>query len=361
MRSNRLSQPDPKSQLQGQYNNTTGLARRLSKRQDNPPAIHTVPQQQRTSLDQQRVDWQPGAQDSRSHLPSPHECNEDDRGLDPYLIREPDQENVYRHSPAQEQGPQPTIRPVQSESEPAPFDQNGEDRQQFQAQHLQNSQEQGLRRQSTSKSQFDYDAHNQGHHLHQQLNNQPGLVIHASYRQQNPETVSQLSHDSPTEPREEPRPISDHSNGQSPTTYQHPQFPDRSSSFQGPRPLSQVVTGMPPPTGTSQQNRRSVDPKQSLQAAQGVQGQAEAREGAPGPPPNYSRGSSFQGNQPTTPGLSPMPSSSGTQGSTYRGGPPQRDQYGPAAPGEQGRSTPPPQPASQDVGDAYKELRMLHL
>jgi hypothetical protein len=353
--SNRLSQSDPKSQPQAQYNNTTGLARRLSKRQDNPLAIRTVQQQQRASLDQQRVDWQPGAQDSRSHLPSPQEGSEDDSGLDPYLIQGPDQENVHRPSPAQEQGQQPTIRPVQGESDRAPFHQNDEGRQQFQAQQLQHSQQQGLHRRSTSNSLINYDVHNQGHHPPQQLNHQPGLIIHAPYQQQNPETVSQLSHDSPIEQREEQRPISVHSNGQSPTTYQ---FPDRSSSFQGPSALSQVVTAMAPPTGASQQNRRSADPKQSLQ---GAQGQPEAREGPPGPPPNYGRGPSFQGNQPTPPGLSPLPSSVGTQGSIYRGGPPQRDQYGPAAPGEQGRNTPPPQPASQDVADAYKELRKSHL
>ncbi|TVY36185.1 hypothetical protein LSUB1_G007213 [Lachnellula subtilissima] len=355
--SNRLSQSDPKSLPQGQYNNnTSGISRRLSKRQDNPPTIRTVPHQQRNSLDQQRVDWQPGPQDSRSHLPSPQEGNEDDSGLDPYLIRGPDQENIHRRSPQEGQGQQPTIHTVQSDSEPAPFHSTDEGRQQLQAQQLQNPQQHGTHHRSTSGSLINYELHNQSHHPQQQVNHHPGLIIHAPYQQQNAETVSQLSHDSPIEQREEQRPVSVHSNGQSPTTYQRPQFPDRSSSFQGPRPISQVVPAMAPPTGASQQNRRSADPKQSMQ---GPQGQPESREG---PPPNYSsRVPSFQGNnQPATPGLSPMPSTASAQGSTYGGGPPQRDRYGPAAPGEQGRSTPPPQPASQDVEAAYKELQIKY-
>jgi hypothetical protein len=354
MRSNRLSQSDPKTLPQGQYNNTTGLARRLSKRQENPPVIRTV-QQQRDSLDQQRVDWQPAAQDSRSHLPSPQEGNEDDSGLDPYLIRGPDQESPHSHSSPQDQGQQPTIRPVQNDSDLAPLNPNDDGRH-YQPPQQQHSQ-QAYHYRSESNSQVPYDVHNQGQYPPQQLNHQPGLIIHDPYRlQQNPETVSQLSHDSPIEQREEQRPISVQSNGQSPTSYQRPQYPDRTTSIQGPRPLSQVVTAMAPPTGASQQNRRSADPKQTLQGAQG-QGQPEPQ---PGPPPNYSRGQSFPGNQPPTPGLSPMPSSVSTQGSTYRGGPPQRaDQYGPPAAGEQGRSTPPPQPAGQDVAEAYKELRKL--
>ncbi|TVY43623.1 hypothetical protein LOCC1_G005096 [Lachnellula occidentalis] len=353
---NRLSQSDPKSLPQGQYNNTSGISRRLSKRQDNPPAIRTVQHQQ--SSDQQRVDSQTGPQGSRSHLPSPQEANEDDSGLDPYLIRGPDQENDQRRSPSQEgQGQQPTIRPVQSDSEPAPFHPNDEGRQQFQTQQLQHPQQHGIHHRPTSGLLINYELHNQSHHPQQQVH-QPGLIIHAPFQQQNAETVSQLSHDSPIEQREEQRPVSVHSNGQSPTTYQHPQFPDRSSSFQGPRPLPQVGTAMAPPTGASQQNRRSADPKQSMQ---GPQGQPESRESPQGPPPNYSRIPSFQGNnQPAAPGLSPMPSSVSAQGSTYRGGPPQRDQYGPTAPGEQGRSTPPPQPASQDVEALYKELQIKY-
>ena len=351
MRSNRLSQSDPKALSQGQYNNTTGLARRLSKRQENPPPIRTV----RSSLDQQRVDWQPAAQDSRSHLPSPQEGNEDDSGLDPYLIRGRDQESPHDQS-SQDQGQQPTIRPVQNDSDLAPLNPNDDGRH-YQPQQQQHSLPQAYHYRSDSNSQVPYDVHNQGHYPPQQLNHQPGLIIHDPYRQQhNPETVSQLSHDSPIEQREEQRPISVQSNGQSPTSYQRPQFPDRTTSIQGPRPLSQVVTAMAPPTGASQQNRRSADPKQTLQGAQ-AQGQPEPQQG---PPPNYSRGQSYTGNQPPTPGLSPMPSSVSTQGSAYRGGPPQRaDQYGPQAAGEQGRSTPPPQPAGQDVAEAYKELRKL--
>jgi hypothetical protein len=89
-----------------------------------------------------------------------------------------------------------------------------------------------------------------------------------------------------------------------------------------------------------------------------IPGQPESRDGS-GAPPGYSRGQTFSGNQPPTPGLSPLPSAVGTQGQgpNYRGGPIQRDQYGNTGGGEQGRSTPPPQPVGQDVAEAYKELR----
>lgn len=111
---------------------------------------------------------------------------------------------------------------------------------------------------------------------------------------------------------------------------------------------------MAPPAGASQQNRRSADPKQTMQSGPG---QPESRDG---PPPSYTRGQSFPGNQPPTPGLSPLPSSVGNQGPNYRGGPPQRDQYGATGGGEQGRSTPPPAPPGQDVTEAYRELQIKY-
>ncbi|TVY82260.1 hypothetical protein LSUE1_G005919 [Lachnellula suecica] len=346
---NRLSQSEtPKNPPQGQYNNTAGLSRRLSKRQENPPSIRTVQQQQRVSTDQQRVDWPSPAQDSRSHLPSPQEGNEDDSGLDPYLIRGPDQESAHSHSSIREQGQLSTIRPVQSESDTESFNPNDEGRLQYQASQPQQTQ-QVYYNPSNSSSQVHYELPNISHPPPQSLP-QPGLVINDPFRQQNPETVSQLSHDSPVEQREEQRPISGHSNGASPTSYQRSQYPDRTTSIQGPRPLSEIVAGMAPPTGASQQNRRSaVDPKATLQPTQGQPGD--------GPPPNYSRSQSYQGNT-STPASSPMPSSSGTQGSTYRGGPPQRDQY--TAAGEQGRSTPPPQATGQDISEAHKELQIKY-
>jgi hypothetical protein len=328
---------------QASYNNTTGLARRLSKK-ENPPLIRTTaPASHRESGDQsQRVDWQFPA-DSRSHLPSPQEGNED---VDPYLISGLEQ----RQSQVglKEVHHQPTIRPVQSEPEP-PIYSNDDDRQQFDAQHLR--EQQNHRRPSESSSQNYHQSTIQVHQPH--LNISPtSLNQGEGYRQQNPETVSQLSaYESPTEPQQEQRPASVQSqNGQSPIV--HPpvrEYPNRTTSIppSGPRPLSQHLSSMAPPGGPSVSRRA---PETKSQSNQG-QGQSEARDG---PPPNYSRGG-FANAPPTTPGSAPA----GPTVPNYRGGPPQRGEQ--FTTGEQGRSTPPPAPSERDVNDAYKELCMCRI
>ncbi|KAF4637895.1 hypothetical protein G7Y89_g168 [Cudoniella acicularis] len=342
-RENRLS-AEFKPASGSSYNNNSGLARRLSKRQENPPLIRTAQQQQGS------VEWQ--AQDSRSHLPSPQEASEDDVGRDPFLVEELDRENP--HSAGHEQGhhPQQTIRAVSNDSEPIPFTSNDDSHQHFHQQ--QHSPLVGYQP-SDSGAQVHYELQSP---VHPQQHLQPGFVLNDPYRQANPETVSQLSHDSPIEQRDDQRPISVQSNGQSPTGFaQRSQYPDRTTSIQGSRPLSQVAPQMAPSAGASQQNRRSADPKQTMQ---GVPGQPESRNE---PPPSYTRGQTFPGNQqPPTPGLSPLPPSVGnTQGPNYRGGPLQRDQYGGAAAGgEQGRNTPPPAPPGQDVSELYKELQIKY-
>ena len=356
--SNRISEQRPPAPPQGSYNNTTGLARRLSKRQDAPP-VFGDPQQQRNSVEQQqRLDWQT-AQDSRSRLHSPQEGAEDDGGLDPYFITETDQDEhcIAGHEQAQ----QPTIRPVQGDPEPPLYQTNEDSRQ-----HSQGHQQHSL---SQAQHQQVFEAPAQNHYqqpIHNQhLNPLPDSlgIIHDQFRQQNPETVSQLSYESPSDQghREEQqqRPVSGNSSGHSPTGSQNlPQqhFPSRTISIvqgsQGPRPLSQY-SGMAPPTGASQQSRRSADAKQTLQ---GNPGPPDSRDGAP---PGYQQ--RFPGGSTPTagPGTSPIPPALGSQGPNYRGGPPQREQYGPSGGGEQGRSTPPPAPGDRDVNDAYKELRKL--
>lgn len=334
------SKPPP----QASYNNTTGLGRRLSKK-DLPPVVRT--QQQNPSLEQQRLDWQ-AAQDSRTHLPSPLEANEDDGGLDPYLDRGNEQGGPPQPPVIEANYPQ-TIRTVQSDA--ASFHTSDERQQQFEAQ------QQHLREQ-LQQQQIDIGSHNyyQSHLQQPQVNISPASAISTSdpYRQHNPETVSQISYESPVEQREEQqRPVSvqsNNGNGQSPiaghSVPYRAEHPNRTTSIpQGPRPQS--LYGMAPqPTGAN--NRRSADPKQTLQGAQG-QGQGPAE-----PPPNYSRGQ-FANNQPPTPGVtSASAPSGGPPGPNYRGGPPQREQSGVGG-GEQGRNTPPP-PATQDIHELYKEI-----
>ncbi|KAE9379324.1 hypothetical protein N431DRAFT_397594 [Stipitochalara longipes BDJ] len=323
------------------YNNTAGLARRLSKRQETPPVIRTV--QQRNSVEQQRLDWSAG-QDSRSHLPSPQEGSEDESQLDPYLIREAGSGTPYI---ALNEGGLQSIRPVQEDTEPPLHPTDEDHRLQFEA-HQQHLREQAQQYHAEVDSQPYYQPQNPGQ---PQVNIDPSSLINDPYRQ-NPETVSQLSYDSPTE--QELRPASVQSNGQSPTAYTptapRQEYPSRTTSIQAPRPISQYGAMAPPPP---QQSRRTGESKQPLPGNGQGQGQPESREG---PPPGYSRGQFPANAQPPTPGLTPTTSVVGTQGPNYRGGPPQRDQYGPQGGGEQGRSTPPPAPAERDVNDAYKEL-----
>ena len=373
MRSSRAP-PEPKatttttstttSPPQASYNNTTGLARRLSKRSENAPVIRTS--QQRSSLDTQpRLDWQAShASDSRSTLPSPQEGAEDDSGFDPYLITQSEQDSPT--TAIAEQASQQTIRSVPN-SDPPQFLPSDERQQQQQQFHIQAHNRQHSLGQQAQQPQFDLPPPNQYEyqqpHLQQLSNNPDSLgIIHNQYQrqqQQNPETVSQLSYDSPVDQggrEEQPRPVSEQSNNHSGgNTPVRQEYPNRTTSIQAPRPLSQYNPMAPPPTGTSQPSRRN-DAKQALQA-----GQASSDPRADGAPPGYQpRGFPPGGSSTPTagPGQSPIPPIVGSnpQGPNYRGGPPQREQYVPPGAGEQGRSTPPPA-AERDVNEAYKELR----
>ncbi|TAQ86492.1 hypothetical protein B7494_g5183 [Chlorociboria aeruginascens] len=345
MRSGRTSE----KQGPGAYSASAGVGRRLSKRQESPPALRTpYPQvQQRPSLDQQRADWQ-GTPSSRSDLPSPQEGAEDDNGLDPFLITIPNPEQPRNLAQEQsQQFQQPTIRTVEDASEPPTSSAIEEANQQLLHQQQQQQQQQPQQPQQQSPHHTSPDSVHSNHYQlssHSQSVNTSNLSINDSLRPQNSETASQLSHESPIDQREE-RPSSKQSNGPSPTSGNslRQEYPNRTSSIQGPRPLSQHIA-MGPPAGGTQQNRRSAaDPKLQLQPDSRDQ--------------NYNRQSYPNNQQPPTPGISPVPPPTGSaQGPNYRGGPPQRDQYGAPSGGEQGRSTPPPAPAERDVNDAYKEL-----
>jgi hypothetical protein len=349
MRSNRDSKL-PATTIQSTYSNTSALSRRLSKRADNPPAIRT---QQRNSVDQNQIlTWQAqqGQSQSQPPLSSPQEDIEDEGELDPYLITDPghlEPLDTATESERQQQYHNPqTIRPVPNDSEEQVYSASEDRHHYFNQQQAPPS---PGRYQHPESSQHHYQHSNPGN----QLDLPQSLPIHDQHRQQNPETVSQLSFDSPVEQRDGQRPISVQSNDPSPTSgysvSRQQDHPPRITSVQGPRPLSQHTT-MGPPSGASQAPRRPGEAKQPAQPS--TQGQPEnARDG---PPPSY--GQQFPGNQSRTPAVSPLPPPVSGQGPNYRGGPPQRDQFAATGAGDQGRSTPPPAPGERDVNDAYKEL-----
>ncbi|TGO67377.1 hypothetical protein BOTNAR_0043g00090 [Botryotinia narcissicola] len=347
-------------------NNAGGLARRLSRRHEGPPVIRTS--QQRNSVDQhQRADWQPAAQASRSHLPSPRETPEDD-GLDPYLITSPEvntpqsaQSSLNVHGQRQ---PLNTIRAVQSDSDSPLYSaesQNDPPDQQYQQSptpvYYQQSPSGASQYESPeSVQQYHYELPSQIH-SQQQLNSFPSSP-NSQYPPQDftPDSTSTQQLDSSLIYREDQRPSSVQSNNQSPISIHQSNradYPERTTSIQGPilglstnRPLSQHLS-MAPQSTTTQQNRRSADSKQTLQTQMA---QSDGRD-----PPAYRQqqsGPSNNNNQP--PATSPLPPQN--QGPNYRGGPLQREQYNPSGGGDQGRSTPPPAPADRDVNEAYKEL-----
>jgi len=310
------------------YNNTRGLARRLSKRLEHPPStIRTV---QRSSIESsQPYDWQ-SARGSTSHLPSPHEAPDD--VVDPYQIRE------HQQSP---------VRPRFSADD---YDQP----------------------QYPSQQQFQTQAQYQGgceplqsrDHLspQQQLNspNSASLDPYRHIQRQNSETVSQLSNESPVEHKEEQRPSSAQSNNNiSPAETQSSQRSDiliRTTSVRPPglKSIIQIDTMAPP--STSQQTRRT-DMKQSPSNAQG---QPDPRD----MPPGYRQ--SYAGNSTSsTPSMQMGTAAGGANPPNYsRGGSGSSHPYASQpggenrGAGEQGRSTPPPAPSERDIQDAYKELCM---
>ena len=311
---------NPSTPSQG-YILSPGPGRRLSRRLQNPPALRTNSTNSTTSPDKaQRLDWQ-AAQEPRSYLPSPQEHAEDRAELDPYLAQNIEQPET--RTSIQEQSQQPTIRSVPSELEQELPDDNPPDRL------------------SLIHAQLDVpqNSHQQVQGQDLQLSPyQNALGISHDPYSQNFETVSQLSFDTSAEPRDDFQ-AAELSNNNSPTSNSNPLRSEHTNSrtappARGTREGSQYIMA---PGGTSQQARRTTDPKQAMQ---GNPLQADA---------NYRQ--QFAGNStPTTvPSTSPLPAGPGND---YRGGPPQREQFGG---GDRGRSTP-PLATERDVNDAYKEI-----
>ncbi|KAB8296900.1 hypothetical protein EYC80_002309 [Monilinia laxa] len=368
--SNRSSEPKyPPITTQGAHsnNNTSGLARRLSRRHEGPPVIRTS--QQRNSVDQhQRVDWQPAAQASKSHLPSPRETPEDD-GLDPYLIKNPEEDTPQSaHSSVNLRGlrqPLNTIRAIQSDSDPPLYSadsQNHTPDQEFQQSpnkvyYHHNPPSTSQHDSPQSVQQFRYELPDQIH-SQQRLNSFPSSP-NSQYPPPDltPDSASTQQYEPSLLYQEEHRPGSVQSNNQSPTsTHQSNRvdYPERTTSIQGPipglsttRPLSQHLSVASSSTAATQQNRRSADSKQTLQAQMA---QSDGRD----PPAYRQQQQALSTNSSQPPAASPLLPQG--QGPNYRGGPPQREQFNPAGGGEQGRSTPPPAPGDRDVNEAYKEL-----
>lgn len=320
-----------------------GHGRRLSRRLQNPPAIRTSSTASPDKL--QHLDWQT-APGPRSYLPSPQEHAEDRHDLDPYLVQE--LERAETRSSNQEQSQQHTIRSVPSDLEQEPSGYSTQD--DNPSEHL--SLIQALQQPQLEVPQ---NNHHPGLAQGQQLSPYPDAlgISHDPYSQ-NFETVSQLSFDTSAEQREDIPVSEQHSNTNSPTSNANSLRSEHSNNRSAPTSQRQRERDAPPyntmaPGGTSQQPRRTADPKQAMQANSS---QSDARDGA-----NYRQPFTGSSTPTTVPSTSPLPTGPGNE---YRGGPPQREQFTGGSGGERGRSTPPPA-AERDVNDAYKEIRECRL
>ncbi|KAH8889363.1 hypothetical protein GQ53DRAFT_225719 [Thozetella sp. PMI_491] len=361
--------PDPHQHAsQSSYNNVGGLNRRPSKRVSIPPqpAVRTGPSQ--VSLDQQPLDWQTQGPPTQ---PSPLHAGE---FQDSYIISESNQELRLQnpHSLAQHA----TIRPVLGESEPSPY--SAEDlayhHQQAHIQLQGHGQIPPELQQQYQQAVFDQQRQTFQGGSPQQLQ-YPGVQVQftghlGNPQQQNPETVSQLSHESPVTDSDQRSTHNVQSTQITPGVSYNPQAQDLSTNQPNPpqpqtpqqqhqQPQQQPQqSAMAPPPGGAPPNRRSQENEKNMREVQPP----------PGPPPGYQRHSQ-------APSQIAAQGQQGNQNQNYRQGaaadgqrqpPPQFENQG--EPG-QGRNS--PQPASdrgendpekalKDLVTKYKNVKRLY-
>lgn len=299
------------------HNNLGGLGRRASKSlKQTPPQLQRLSQgSSDRQQGQQLGPGYPSAQSSDSHLPSTEEGEEDRE------FYHQDSED-FEESPRTTQGydsrgpgdprlNHPSIRvgraegdsTVRQPDESPTQIQYLQQQQQRLAQHQAQLSQQQQVQTSVSTENLGQDGEYQAHHngqYQQQSNQVDRLYTNLPYRgTQNPEVVSQLSRESPTEGSEEYRPNSSAAPIQPPGTYpiSPADYSARSNLVPGQRSeSSQPQQGaMAPPPGGNNQNRRSADAKTTL-------GAGESR----GPPPGYPQFTG-QGSAQGTSTNSPLP------------------------------------------------------
>ncbi|KAJ9130332.1 S-adenosylmethionine-dependent methyltransferase-like protein [Pleurostoma richardsiae] len=346
---------------QSSYDNTAGLARRPSKRvsNSNPLALRTGASQ--VSLEQQPLDWpSQGTHTQPSPLQGVGELN------DLYSVEESNREITLQTPQHNIQQQHPSIRrvPTQHESSPYSPDENTIAYQQQQA-HLPQLQGQ-VPPEHRQFGQVTFDPATQQY----QFSGSPQTAQYQGGNQQvygghlgtnspqNPETVSQLSHESPLTESDPPPPanIQSASTQNSPAVNYPAQVQDSPvrqaapGNQQSPQqqsqqsPQQQQQQAMAPPPGGPPPNRRSQEADKSMR------GQVEP---PPGPPPSY-RQSQHANMNP----LPPPPPSAGGANPNYRQNTAQDRQQQFEGAGE-GRNSPQPSASDRDGGDpekAFKEL-----
>ncbi|KAI0904657.1 hypothetical protein F4823DRAFT_633781 [Ustulina deusta] len=277
---------------------------------------------------------------------------------------------------SQEALPNTTIRPVPPEAvEPSPYDQEelAFHQQQAIAQHkaqllqqLGHAQSQQPEQQQQLYGQVVVDpAQSPYPYAHPQETYQGssnpssvyvGHLTTESSQPPNPETVSQLSHESPTTDSEQ-SPDNLHSAQESPAVSQAPHEPQLASLQQQPQPQASASQGMPPPppqAGAPGQGRKSADNDKQMRSV----------DPPPGPPPAYRHS---QGPINTMTSLPPAPGAGNAAPNFRPGGAGERQQY--EGPGTEDRNrTNSPQPSEgvdhekqfKDLVTKYKNVKRLY-
>jgi hypothetical protein len=296
------------------YDNTSGLARRPSKRASHLPSIQTGTSG--VTLEQQQLDWQ-GTSPLNQHSNTIRQVP-GDPDTSPYA---PD-DLIYP-----QQGPPPPLHRHQSQGQVN-----------YDSSPLQQPQPAPLQFQSSTSPAKQYSSASQ----------QGEYISHLGPQAQNPETVSQLSHPSPTADSDAQQAANLQSSTTSPSantpailTQDIPRRPSQAQSHSQ-TPVQQKQPPLPLGNAPLQQSEGTLatDPPQDVE-----QGGMQA------PPPGY-RYSQAPNMAPPQPGAPP---SLPNQTSSLRAGP-ERQQYESAS--ADGRNSPvPPVPGDAENEKAFKDLR----
>ncbi|KAH8909777.1 hypothetical protein BR93DRAFT_935485 [Coniochaeta sp. PMI_546] len=336
---------------QSAYHNTGGLARRPSKRVSNPPPTLRTGISQ-VSLEQQPIDWQTQAPPT---IPSPHQGSGEFR--DSFLFNQSNQELLLQNPQDFQQNT--SIRQVAPDADHSPY--SAEDVGAYH-QQLGHIQLQGatpeLQQHQFNQGTFDQQQQQQQQQQHQfagqqaqyQGNSQQLFPGHlGNPQQQNPETVSQLSRESPiTDPDQ-----------RSVTNVQLSQ-PSPSVNYPLQNPLQSLQTQDLPASQSphsAQSAEQAQTPQQQTMAppppgAPTSRRSQETEKPPPGPPPSYRHSQ-----QPNLSNL-PPPSAGGQTPGNYRQSSLQERQGFDGAGTEQGRNSPQPGSDRGDVTEdkAFKDL-----
>ncbi|KAI0115013.1 hypothetical protein F4814DRAFT_448849 [Daldinia grandis] len=352
------------------YDNSSGLNRRPSKRASNTPVVRGNPLLSRP-ID--HPDWVPPQSSSRSH----HSPIQPVRDLeDPYCAARSNQDMLSQNHT---EPPQNTIRQVPADSDPdadnSPYSREDLSYQQqaiaqhqaqlqAQAQAHAQAQAQAGQQQQLYGGQIVVDpAQNQYQYAppyeQYQSGRRPSLFTShlstASSQPPNPETVSQVSHESPDseseyqqqqqQQQQQPPSANSQSAQDSPAVSYVQQELQSSQNHQQASVGTGQTQNMAPPPGGSGQSRRSGDNEKQMRSV----------DPPPGPPPGYRHS---QGPLNAMNPLPPTPSISGAPQNYRTSGVQEQGQYDRTVP-EGGRNSPQPSTNAEREADPEKQFKDL--